>query len=37
MRNGYMQLIIRSKRTPGEVVINLESGKMKKTIKLDTK
>lgn len=37
MRNGYIQLIIRSKRTPGEVVINLESGKMRKTIKLETK
>lgn len=33
MRNGYMQLIIRSNRTPGEVIVDLTSGKLKKRIK----
>lgn len=37
MRNGYMQLILRSKRTPGDILINLKSGKLKKRVKLCAK
>lgn len=37
MRNGYMQLIVRSKRTAGEVAIDVKSGKMSRKIKFQTK
>lgn len=37
MHNGYMQLILRSKRTPGDIIINLKTWNLKKRIKLSSR
>lgn len=37
MRQGYMQLILRSKRTAGKVDVRMRSGKLQKKIKFETK